>query len=146
MSQPRSKKVDVHGWIVLDKDFDQTSTHAVSQVRRLFNAKKGGHAGTLDPRATGERPSTPFTSCNRSWRRSWREETFTAVNSGGSSGISACQLASWRAARSMTNRPSSTISPVSSAIAMKSPVGHVVKESDGHKWHQSAPILSTEPT
>src|SRR6185295_8801439 len=33
-----------------------TSTHAVSRVRRLFNAQKAGHAGTLDPLATGILP------------------------------------------------------------------------------------------
>lgn len=53
---PRPKKVDVHGWVVLDKPLDVTSTQAVSIVRRLFNARKGGHAGTLDPLATGLLP------------------------------------------------------------------------------------------
>ena len=46
----------VHGWICLDKPLDLTSTDAVSRVRRLFNAQKGGHAGTLDPLATGILP------------------------------------------------------------------------------------------
>ena len=41
------------GWIVLDKPYDLGSTSAVSRVRRAFNAQKAGHAGTLDPLATG---------------------------------------------------------------------------------------------
>jgi tRNA pseudouridine55 synthase len=53
----RRKKGDaVSGWICLDKPYDLTSTHAVSRVRRLFNAQKAGHAGTLDPLATGILP------------------------------------------------------------------------------------------
>jgi tRNA pseudouridine55 synthase len=43
----------VHGWLVLDKPIGLSSTAAVSRVRRLFNAQKAGHAGTLDPLATG---------------------------------------------------------------------------------------------
>lgn len=52
----RRKGEDIHGWIVLDKPLDMTSTQAVSAVRRVFNAKKAGHAGTLDPLATGILP------------------------------------------------------------------------------------------
>jgi tRNA pseudouridine55 synthase len=47
---------DVHGWVVLDKPPGTTSTHAVSRLKRIFNAKKAGHAGTLDPLATGVLP------------------------------------------------------------------------------------------
>jgi tRNA pseudouridine55 synthase len=43
----------VHGWLVLDKPVGMTSTHAVSAVKRLFSAKRAGHAGTLDPLASG---------------------------------------------------------------------------------------------
>ncbi|CEJ11438.1 tRNA pseudouridine synthase B [bacterium YEK0313] len=88
MNQPRSKKVDVHGWIVLDKALGQTSTHAVSAVRRLFNAKKGGHAGTLDPLASGLLPialgeatkTVPFVMDGRKTYRftvTWGSETTT---------------------------------------------------------------------
>jgi tRNA pseudouridine55 synthase len=50
----RRKKGDpVHGWVVLDKPLGMGSTQAVAKVRHLFNAKKAGHAGTLDPMATG---------------------------------------------------------------------------------------------
>ena len=53
----RRRKGDaVSGWICLDKPYDMTSTHAVSRVRRAFNAQKAGHAGTLDPLATGILP------------------------------------------------------------------------------------------
>jgi tRNA pseudouridine55 synthase len=49
----KKKKRDVHGWIVLDKPVGMTSTHAVSVIKRLFEAKRAGHAGTLDPLASG---------------------------------------------------------------------------------------------
>ena len=52
----RKKGQDVDGWIILDKPADMTSTQAVSAVRRIFDAKKAGHAGTLDPLATGLLP------------------------------------------------------------------------------------------
>src|SRR4051812_17623498 len=52
-NQPRRDKRDVHGWIVLDKPLGMTSTHAVAVVKRLFQAKRAGHAGTLDPLASG---------------------------------------------------------------------------------------------
>jgi tRNA pseudouridine55 synthase len=47
---------NVHGWLVLDKPVGMTSTHAVSLVKRAFAAKKAGHAGTLDPLASGVLP------------------------------------------------------------------------------------------
>ncbi len=52
----RPKKRDVHGWVVLDKPVGMTSTHAVSVVKRAFAARKAGHAGTLDPLASGLLP------------------------------------------------------------------------------------------
>ncbi len=53
----RRKKGDpVSGWLCLDKPYDLTSTSAVGRVRRAFNAQKAGHAGTLDPLATGILP------------------------------------------------------------------------------------------
>jgi tRNA pseudouridine55 synthase len=51
--QFRREKRDVHGWVVLDKPVGITSTHAVAVVRRLFTARSAGHAGTLDPLASG---------------------------------------------------------------------------------------------
>ncbi|CAH1662537.1 tRNA pseudouridine synthase B [Hyphomicrobiales bacterium] len=53
---PRPKKRDVHGWVVLDKPVGMTSTHAVAVVKRAFSARKAGHAGTLDPLASGLLP------------------------------------------------------------------------------------------
>jgi tRNA pseudouridine55 synthase len=47
----RGGKVD--GWVILDKPIGMTSTGAVAQVKRLFGAAKAGHAGTLDPLASG---------------------------------------------------------------------------------------------
>jgi tRNA pseudouridine55 synthase len=53
----RRKKGDpVHGWVCLDKPYDFGSTEAVGRIRRLYNAQKAGHAGTLDPLATGILP------------------------------------------------------------------------------------------
>lgn len=53
----RRKKGDpVSGWINLDKPEGMTSTDAVNRVRRLLNAQKAGHGGTLDPLATGILP------------------------------------------------------------------------------------------
>ncbi len=51
--QFKRDKRDVHGWLVLDKPVGMTSTHAVSVIKRLFTAKRAGHAGTLDPLASG---------------------------------------------------------------------------------------------
>jgi tRNA pseudouridine55 synthase len=56
MSAPRSQRVEVNGWVILDKPVGLTSTQAVSKLKRLFNAKKAGHAGTLDPLASGILP------------------------------------------------------------------------------------------
>src|SRR5579863_3515073 len=49
----RKKGNPVHGWVILDKPQGMTSTQAVSAVGRIFDARKAGHAGTLDPMATG---------------------------------------------------------------------------------------------
>jgi tRNA pseudouridine55 synthase len=54
--QKRREKRDVHGWLVLDKPIGMTSTHAVSVIKRLFTARRAGHAGTLDPLASGLLP------------------------------------------------------------------------------------------
>ena len=56
MSQAKRPKRAISGWVVLDKPFDMTSTQAVGKVRWLFGAAKAGHAGTLDPLATGILP------------------------------------------------------------------------------------------
>jgi tRNA pseudouridine55 synthase len=50
---PKKHKRDVHGWVVLDKPVGMTSTHAVSVIKHLCAAKRAGHAGTLDPLASG---------------------------------------------------------------------------------------------
>jgi tRNA pseudouridine55 synthase len=54
--QHKREKRDVHGWVVLDKPVGMTSTHAVSVIKHLFSAKRCGHAGTLDPLASGALP------------------------------------------------------------------------------------------
>jgi tRNA pseudouridine55 synthase len=52
----RRKGEAISGWICLDKPLDLGSTQAVGRVRRAFGAQKAGHAGTLDPLATGILP------------------------------------------------------------------------------------------
>src|ERR1700679_2465432 len=49
----RKKGNPVHGWVILDKPQGLGSTQAVAAIRRIFDAQKAGHAGTLDPMATG---------------------------------------------------------------------------------------------
>ena len=56
MGKRRKKGRPVSGWIILDKAYDLGSTEAVSKVKWLFQAQKAGHAGTLDPLATGVLP------------------------------------------------------------------------------------------
>ena len=46
----------VHGWVNLDKPVGMSSAKAVAIVRRVFNAAKAGHGGTLDPLASGVLP------------------------------------------------------------------------------------------
>jgi tRNA pseudouridine55 synthase len=52
----RRKGSPVHGWLIFDKPQGINSTGAVAQVKRLYDAEKAGHAGTLDPLATGVLP------------------------------------------------------------------------------------------
>ena len=52
----RRKGQAISGWLILDKPEGMTSTKAVGRVRWLFDAAKAGHAGTLDPLATGLLP------------------------------------------------------------------------------------------
>ncbi len=54
MSRRKGQKVD--GWVIVDKPSGPTSTQVVGKVRRLFDANKAGHGGTLDPLATGILP------------------------------------------------------------------------------------------
>ena len=49
----RKKGREVSGWLVVDKPAGVTSTTVVNKVRWALDAKKAGHAGTLDPAATG---------------------------------------------------------------------------------------------
>lgn len=85
---PRPKKRDVHGWLILDKPVGETSTHAVAMVKRAYHAKKAGHAGTLDPLASGLLPiamgeatkTVPFVMDGRKAYRftvTWGAETAT---------------------------------------------------------------------
>lgn len=49
----RKKGRDINGWLIVDKPAGVTSTAVVNKVRWSLDAKKAGHAGTLDPDATG---------------------------------------------------------------------------------------------
>jgi len=86
--KPRREKRDVHGWVILDKPVGMTSTHAVARIKRLFSAKRAGHAGTLDPLASGCLPiavgeatkTVPFVMDGRKTYRftvTWGEERNT---------------------------------------------------------------------
>jgi tRNA pseudouridine55 synthase len=91
--QRKRDKRDVHGWVVLDKPVGMTSTHAVSVIKRLFAAKRAGHAGTLDPLASGALPialgeatkTVPFVMDGRKLYRftvRWGEERDTDDSEG----------------------------------------------------------------
>lgn len=84
----KQKGRDVTGWINLDKPAGRTSTDMVASVKRLFGAAKVGHAGTLDPLATGALPialgdatkTVPYVQDSRKVYRftvRWGEETDT---------------------------------------------------------------------
>ena len=55
MARPK-KGNPIHGWLILDKPLGMTSTQAVAVIKQLYEAQKAGHAGTLDPLATGILP------------------------------------------------------------------------------------------
>ena len=52
----KREKRKVDGWVILDKPVGPSSTQALGRVRRVFEAAKGGHGGTLDPLASGVLP------------------------------------------------------------------------------------------
>ncbi len=52
----RRKGKRINGWLIIDKPAGMTSTHVVNRVKRLVEADKAGHGGTLDPLATGVLP------------------------------------------------------------------------------------------
>jgi tRNA pseudouridine55 synthase len=53
---PKQKRIPVHGVLLLDKSAGYSSNDALIQAKRLLNADKAGHTGTLDPFATGLLP------------------------------------------------------------------------------------------
>jgi len=81
-SRKRSREYrDIDGIVLLDKPLGLSSNQALQQVRRLFNARKAGHCGSLDPLATGVLPiclgeATKFSSyllgANKCYRASCR--------------------------------------------------------------------------
>jgi len=98
--QIRREKHNVHGWIALDKPVGMTSTQAVGAVKRLLKCKSAGHAGTLDPLASGCLPiavgdatkTVPFVQEGRKAYRftvQWGEERDTDDAEGQVAAISA---------------------------------------------------------
>ena len=56
MARRKQKGRNIHGIVVLDKPLGGSSNHALQVVKRLFDANKAGHTGSLDPLATGVLP------------------------------------------------------------------------------------------
>jgi tRNA pseudouridine55 synthase len=56
MGRRNKKGRDITGIIIIDKPTGRSSNHVLQQVKRLFNANKAGHTGSLDPLATGVLP------------------------------------------------------------------------------------------
>ena len=56
MNARRRRGRDIHGIVLLDKPAGLSSNQALQKVRRIFDARKGGHTGNLDPFATGMLP------------------------------------------------------------------------------------------
>ncbi|MBO0332586.1 tRNA pseudouridine(55) synthase TruB [Sneathiella sp. CAU 1612] len=52
----KRRGLPIHGWLNIDKDAGLSSAQVVGRVKRITNAAKAGHAGTLDPFATGILP------------------------------------------------------------------------------------------
>jgi tRNA pseudouridine55 synthase len=52
----KRRGIPIHGWLNIDKDAGLSSAQVVARVKRITNAAKAGHAGTLDPFATGILP------------------------------------------------------------------------------------------
>jgi len=93
MGQVKTVKHPVHGWLILDKPTGMTSNQALGAVKRLYRPKKAGHAGTLDPLATGLLPiafgeatkTVPFVMDGRKVYRftvAWGVETNTDDSQG----------------------------------------------------------------
>lgn len=86
--QVRRIKNPINGWLALDKPFGITSNEALGKLKRVFSPQKVGHAGTLDPRASGLLPvafgeatkTVPFVMDGRKVYRfevTWGAETDT---------------------------------------------------------------------
>ncbi|MET1413123.1 tRNA pseudouridine(55) synthase TruB [Roseibium sp. HPY-6] len=86
--QVKRKKNVINGWLVLDKPYGITSNEALGKIKRIFSPQKVGHAGTLDPRASGLLPvafgeatkTVPFVMDGRKVYRfevTWGAETDT---------------------------------------------------------------------
>ena len=56
MRRKKNKGRPVNGVVLLDKPLEMSSNHALQRVKRLFDAQKAGHTGSLDPLATGMLP------------------------------------------------------------------------------------------
>jgi tRNA pseudouridine55 synthase len=152
MTLRASARNDVHGWVVLDKPSGMTSTHAVSELRRLFNAKKAGHAGTLDPLGTGVLPvafgeatkTVPFVQAGEKVYRftvRWGTETDTDDSDG--------KVSAQSEARPGANEIVALLPRFIGTIKQRPPSYSAIKV-DGARAHDlarggQAPLLSLRP-
>jgi len=108
----RRRGAAVSGWINLDKPPGMTSTQATSRARRLLDAQKAGHAGTLDPLATGVLPialgeatkTVPFlVDAGKAYRFTieWGRSTDTCDSEGETIALSAVRPSPEDAARAL---------------------------------------------
>ncbi|MGZ5854856.1 MAG: tRNA pseudouridine(55) synthase TruB [Xanthobacteraceae bacterium] len=138
--QFRREKRDIHGWLILDKPVGMTSTHAVSIIKRLFSARRVGHAGTLDPLASGALPialgeatkTVPFVMDGRKRYRftvRWGEERDTDDSEG-------------RVTETSPNRPDqaaiSAMSPRFTGPIMQQPPRYSAIKVDGERAYDLA--------
>jgi len=79
MVQRRHARRAVHGVLLLDKPSELSSNHALQQARRLLNAAKAGHTGTLDPLASGLLPLAFGEATKFSQRLLDADKTYRAV-------------------------------------------------------------------
>ena len=132
----RKRGLPVSGWLTLDKPLGMTSTQAVSKVRRLLDAQKAGHAGTLDPLATGVLPialgeatkTVPYlVEADKAYRFTveWGRSpsTFTAEKAGGTWEISPTKAGSAARTAAADGRMSevAVVSPSASKLRVERP-------------------------
>lgn len=97
--QPNNKRSDINGVVLIDKPLGYSSNQTLSLVKKIFNAKKAGHTGTLDPLATGLLPicfgeATKFSSFSLESNKSY--EASIKLGSSSTTGDLEGEIKSWR--------------------------------------------------